>query len=276
MDDQLALDLPSLDPDYDVTAEDIAAVQANGHVSLRGVLSPAEAAAYRAALLDATSVVEPLVPTPEEGEVYRKAFRQHTNLWKASDAAARFVHAPRFARIAAELLGVDGIRLYHDQALFKEPGGGHTPWHQDMHYWPLDRDLVITMWMPLVDITPEMGELVFVAGSHREGAMTDLPISDRSDAAFDRLVVERNSGQNRTGLMCAGDASFHLAWTLHSATANATDRTREVMTVIFFADGLRLSEPDNDGRRSDLATWFPGLAPGDAAASELTPLLYSR
>lgn len=28
-------------------------------------------------------------------------------------------------------LQVDGVRIYHDQALFKSPGGGPTPWHCD-------------------------------------------------------------------------------------------------------------------------------------------------
>ena len=58
---------------------------------------------------------------------------------------------------AAHLLGVDGVRLSHDQALFKEPGGGRTPWHQDQCYWPLDTDKTITMWMPLVDVPGEVG-----------------------------------------------------------------------------------------------------------------------
>jgi hypothetical protein len=26
---------------------------------------------------------------------------------------------------------VEGVRLYHDQALFKEAEGGITPWHAD-------------------------------------------------------------------------------------------------------------------------------------------------
>ena len=62
--------------------------------------------------------------------------------------------APRFAEVAARLLGVEGVRLYHDQGLFKEPGGGPTPWHQDGYYWPLDTERTITLWMPLVDVPP--------------------------------------------------------------------------------------------------------------------------
>ena len=64
------------------------------------------------------------------------------------------------------VVGVPGIRLYHDQALFKEPGGGVTPWHQDQGYWPFRGWGPVTMWMPLVDLTAEMGgSMSFARGS---------------------------------------------------------------------------------------------------------------
>jgi len=62
---------------------------------------------------------------------------------------------------------VDGVRIYHDQALFKEPGGGFTPWHADQYYWPLETDKTITAWMPLQSIPLTMGPLEFSAGRHR-------------------------------------------------------------------------------------------------------------
>jgi ectoine hydroxylase-related dioxygenase (phytanoyl-CoA dioxygenase family) len=139
--------------------------------------------------------------------------------------------------------------VYHDQALLKEPGGGITPWHQDQHYWPLDTDDTITMWMPLVDATPEMGTMRFASGSHVDGYLGDMPI---------------------------GDATFHFGWTLHGAGANETDRAREVMTVIWFADGARVTQPDNASRERDLERWLPGLKPGDLAATELNPLVFLR
>ncbi len=61
----------------------------------------------------------------------------------------------------SQLFGVKNVRLCHDQALIKEAGGGITPWHQDAMYWPLDGTKCITMWMPLVDITTDMGVLTF-------------------------------------------------------------------------------------------------------------------
>ena len=45
------------------------------------------------------------------------------------------------------------------------------------------------------------------------------------------------------------------------------------MTVIWFADGLRVLQPANPAQAGDLATWLPGLAPGDVAASPTNPAL---
>jgi hypothetical protein len=50
---------------------------------------------------------------------------------------------------------------------------------------------------------------------------------------------------------------------------------RKIMTVIYIADGTRIIEPDNPHRPADLERWFPGLKPGDLAASSLNPLLYA-
>ena len=74
--------------------------------------------------------------------------------------------------------------------------------------------------------------------------------------------------------MAAGDASFHYGWTLHGAPGNATDRLREAMTIIYYADGTRVGPVDNANRRDDLDRWLPGLRPGELAASELNPVLF--
>jgi len=180
------------------------------------------------------------------------------------------------ARVAADLLGVEGVRIYHDQALYKEPGGGITPWHQDEYYWPLDTDNTLTMWMPLMDITADMGSLVFASGSGSEGYLGELPISDESEAVFRQFVSDRGYRLAPNGAMAAGDASFHNGWVLHTAPGNRTPQMREVMTVIYFADGAHVTAPDNKNRVNDLAKWLPGLKPGDLAASPINPLVYRR
>lgn len=267
-------ELPDLSADYPLSADDVAACQRDGHVLLRGVASPAEVAAWRPELLAAVDTFEPEAVPLAQRDTYGQAFLQRMNLWERHAAARRFVFARRFASVAAQLLGVAGVRLYHDQALFKEPGGGFTPWHQDQHYWPLATDATITLWMPLVDASPEMGTMHFASGSHTVGYLGDLPISDESEARIEAFVRERGYRVVPGTAMAAGDATFHYGWTLHGAPGNATGTVREAMTIIYFADGTRVGPTDNANRRNDLERWLPGLRTGDLAASRLNPLLY--
>jgi ectoine hydroxylase-related dioxygenase (phytanoyl-CoA dioxygenase family) len=264
---------PDLDSDRTLTEEDIAAFRAHGHVHLRGLATRAEVAAYRPLI---SSCVERYAYDKrpiEERDTYGKAFLQTFNLWQRDEAVARFTLSSRFARVAAALLGVERVRLYHDQALYKEAHGGHTPWHQDQYYWPLDTDKTITMWMPLVDVTPESGPLTFGDGTHRLGYLGSHHISDESDAVFDAAVRERQIALTTYDRVDAGDATFHSGWTLHRAGANHTDEMRDVMTIIYFADGTRVAEPDSPARELDLKIWLPGCQPGDLAASPSNPVL---
>jgi ectoine hydroxylase-related dioxygenase (phytanoyl-CoA dioxygenase family) len=273
--DTIVAGLPALKEDYPLADAQVAAYRRDGHVLLRHVARPEEIAAYRPVIEQAADQYNTESRAIGERDTYGKAFLQIMNLWAQDENVRRFTLAKRFGKIAADLMGVDGARLYHDQALFKEPGGGPTPWHQDQYYWPLDTNNTITLWMPLVDISEVMGALTFASGSWREGFLGHLKISDESEATFDDLVRERGFGLARSA-MSAGDATFHSGWTLHNAPGNPTETMREVITIIYFADGARITEPDNPNRTRDMARWLPGLKPGDLAASELNPLVYSR
>jgi ectoine hydroxylase-related dioxygenase (phytanoyl-CoA dioxygenase family) len=264
--------------EYPVTPEHRAGLRGDGHVLLRAVCSPEEIAAYRPVICSAADKLNTETrPIEERDNTYSKAFLQIMNLWAHDEAVKRFTLARRFAKIAADLLGVEGVRVYHDQALFKEPGGGPTPWHQDQYYWPLDTDNTITMWMPLVDIPQEVGSITFASGSHLLGYLGEFAISDESDRVFAEMIAERNLRLTNYGAMSAGDATWHYGWTLHGAPGNPTGLMREVMTIIYFADGARVVDPgDNPNRQDDIDWWLPGSQPGDLAATELNPLVYTR
>jgi ectoine hydroxylase-related dioxygenase (phytanoyl-CoA dioxygenase family) len=252
----------------------VEAFQRDGHVCVRGLAGGDEIAAVRPAVERAAETRTPGVAPLEARDTYGKAFLQAANLWRLDEIVRTFVFGPRFAAVAAQLLGVDGVRLYHDQALIKEAGGGHTPWHQDHRYWPLDTDMTITMWMPLVDVPLEIGTMTFASGSHRLGDLAGPIISDESDVAFDAAVRANALPLATHGALAAGDATFHAGWTLHRAPRNPTRGTRPVMTVIYFADGARVTEPADDFQRFDLAMWLKGSGPGDLAAGARNPLLY--
>lgn len=263
--------LPDLSGEYSLTDE-----QRDGHILLRGICAPEDIAAYRRVISDAAERHNKEQRALEDRDTYGKAFLQTINLWVNNEDVKKFVFARRFAKIASQLMDVDGVRLYHDQALFKEPGGGPTPWHQDQQYWPLDTDHTITMWMPLVDAAQEMGTMRFASGSHRTGYLGNIPISDKSEETFSRFIEERGYAVAPSGAMRAGDATFHSGWTLHSASGNSASTLRKAMTIIFYEDGTRLSNFDDPSRRSGRDAYFPDRSPSEPAIGELSPLLFER
>ena len=264
----------SLDRPAEVPGGSAERFRQDGHICLRGLADPTEVAAVR-------PVIERLVGahTKESKPVgkrdtYGAAFLQVGDLWRHDEAVRAFVHAPRFASAAAALLGVNGVRLYHDQALFKEPQGGHTPWHQDQYYWPLDTTNTVTMWMPLSDVREEVGSMVFVTGSHLLGDVGSGHISDRSQAEIDRLIQKRRLVTDTHGALRVGDATFHTGWTLHSAAPNPTRVMRPVMTVIYVEDGARVAEPTGPAQEFDRMTWLGGRMPGELVDSDQNPHLW--
>jgi ectoine hydroxylase-related dioxygenase (phytanoyl-CoA dioxygenase family) len=247
------------------------AFERDGHVLVRDIATAEEIAAFRPVIRE---IVENMQgETQGRIDDYSKLFTQVTNIWRISEAAERIVFNRNFARVAAEILGVASVRLYHDQALFKGAGADRTPWHQDRYYWPLDTDRSVTMWMPLIDVSEEMGPMIFASGSNRLRNLGDLMISDGTDRRLSKLIAEEKL-PIWTQPVRAGDATFHAGGTLHSAGANRSSRTREVLTVIYFAAGTRVAEPANDNQRVDLEVFIPGARPGEEAKSEMNPVLF--
>lgn len=266
--------LPSLNNTISITQSQIDEFRNRGHVLIKNILSTDEVKAYREAINKAAYEYNTETRKLEERDTYGKAFLQIMNLWEVDEKVRKFTLAKRFAKVAADLLGVDNVRIYHDQALYKEPGGGFTPWHQDQYYWPLSTNHTITMWMPLIDIDEDMGMLTFASHSQNAGFVENIEISDKSEAVLEKFIKDKGFEITRAKAMNAGDATFHYGWTLHAAPGNQSkDITREVMTIIYFADGAYVTEPQNKHQENDRNKWLGGLKPGSKAASVHNPLV---
>jgi ectoine hydroxylase-related dioxygenase (phytanoyl-CoA dioxygenase family) len=277
--DSIAAEPPQLQSEYSLQPEQIAAFRRDGYIVLRGVVTRDEMAAYRPIILDA--VREKLraegrdTSNPvDERDTVGKAFLQVLHLWENYAPMRAFSLSKRLAKVAAQLLEAPAVRFYHDQVLFKEAGGGHTPWHQDGYYIPLGTDRVLTMWIPLVDVTPEMGTMNYVPGSHRKGGLPDVPTSDASEAQYRELIVGSNWQTVSTGAMQAGDVAVHNRWTLHNAGPNATNCTREATVLLYYPDGTRLIAQNSpiveDAGRHHLG----GRSAGEVADSEINPIVF--
>jgi ectoine hydroxylase-related dioxygenase (phytanoyl-CoA dioxygenase family) len=261
---------PDIDSEYRISAEQVARFRADGYIKLKNVFSRETLDAYGREItrlvLEQSKDVQPL----EKRNTYGKAFLQVINLWRCSDIVREFVFGRRMARIVTDLLETDGVRLYHDQALYKEPGGGHTPWHIDQFYWPLATDRVATAWIPLHAVPVEQGPLMFSVGSQRIKTGRDLEISDESEKVMSERLKLSNLPIDETPFDL-GEVSIHLGRTFHRAGANASARPREVMTIIYMDRDMRLAAPINKHQTDN---W--GTKVGDIIAGPLNPILYEK
>ncbi|MBU6194601.1 MAG: phytanoyl-CoA dioxygenase family protein, partial [Burkholderiales bacterium] len=218
-----------LDTPYALQPAQVAQFRRDGYIKLKSVLSPQTLAEYGRDITRLTVELNTQQRPLEERSTYDRAFLQVMNLWEQSPRVGRFVMGRRLGRLAAELLEVRGVRLYHDQSLYKEPGGGITPAHADQYYWPLASDRTITAWIPLQPVPTEMGPLGFYARSQSVSFGRDLGISDESEAQISANMAQHGF-EFDSGAFDLGEVSFHLGWTFHKAGPNTSDRPRSVMT----------------------------------------------
>ena len=246
-----------------------------GYLKVPGVFSGATLAWIDGTISRLVETNNPLAGVPMESrDTYGKAFIQVFNLWLKSDEARAVSRSRRLAGIATALLGTAGVRMWHDQALFKEPGGGFTPWHADQQYWPMASALCATAWIPLHAVPLERGPLSFAPGSHLKRIGRDLVISDESE----RLIREGIATEGITEVIepyAAGEVSFHLGWTLHRAGPNTTTEVRRVHTVIYMDEAMRLAQPKSASQEADHRAWTPSTRVGEVMADALNPVLYS-
>ena len=262
--------LPDLASEYPLTDEQIDQFWEQGFVVLRDVLNPDEINAYGDAIREVA-----LTHFRARGWTtsFGNAFLQQLNLRYCSDAVMRFVSCKRFGRIASRLLRTPKVRIYHEQALFKQPGGIDSHWHQDQFYFPFDDSVTMGLWMPLVDCSLEMGPLRFVRGSHKYGNLEGRSISNESARFFKNFIENERLEIVQVPDITAGSCSIHLGWTIHGAPANSSNKMREVMTANYFPDGARITDMS---RSPDGLRFVGGYLPGQLANGPMNPIIYAE
>lgn len=262
-----------LDESYSLSAEQIEFYQKNRFIKLKSVFDVETIAYFNSAITDTVANMSKSVAPMENRDTYGKAFLQLFNLWREDDRIKQLVFSRRLAKIAADLMQTEGVRLYHDQALFKEGGGGITPWHADQYYWPLTTDKTVTVWIPLQETPLEMGPLEFSAGSHQIVEGRELAIGDESEAIIEKRLRVTDF-QHVIEPFDLGEVSFHSGWVFHRAGANVTNQVRKVMTIIFMDRDMKLKKPENENQINDWNTWCPGATIGEVINSPINPILY--
>ena len=261
-----------IDSPYQLAQPQIEFYRDQGYIKLKDVLTPEVLSHYGEEISRQVRELNTQHLPLDQRDTYSRAFLQITNIWTKSPVVKEFVLGKRLARIAAELMDVTGVRIYHDQALYKEPGGGITPRHADQYYWPVSSDRTVTAWIPLQAVPQEMGPLAFSPGTHRMNSGRDLQIGDDSEMKLSELLKDNPIEETAFEL---GEVSFHCGWIFHRAGANTSTNPREVITIIYLDEDMRLIEPRNKNQRNDWNWWCPGVQVGAIINSPLNPVVWS-
>jgi hypothetical protein len=210
----------------------------------------------------------------EHGDDVAGRFIALEQLWLHDEVMRLVAFSPRLGGLAAELLGEPAVRLYHDNALSKEPGCGRTPWHHDAEHFPLATLQAVTAWIPVTAIPAYMGPLALARGTHVRDLVADLSfdmVGTTYDAAVARRLVESHVAVEASPF-AVGEVSFHSALCFHTAGPNRSTQPRRALATTYYADGARVLDSPTlvSGRWRD---FLPGVEPGGLAVSTLNPML---
>lgn len=231
-----------------LSQEQITLYQSNGFIVIDNFLSQEELEHWRNAVNNAVKeragkkmpgkdiVVGEDDGINEDSDYYSKVFDQLLNLWQTSEEVKKIMMDERIGKMAATLAGVDGIRIWHDQALFKRPWANPTAWHLDTPFWSFSHRNAISIWVALDDATLENGCLYFIPGSHKQTKFDKISIGKNMDSIFETYPQFIHS-KPVAAPMKAGSCSFHNGLTIHGAGANMTSGFRRAMTCAYMPDG---------------------------------------
>ncbi|TQV71876.1 phytanoyl-CoA dioxygenase family protein [Denitrobaculum tricleocarpae] len=121
------------------------------------------------------------------------------------------------------------LMWFHSRRLAKTERYHRLPAHQEWSNMQGSLDGAVA-WLPLVEVSPEMGRLQVIPGSHRDGLLpfapddeADYPLALSRDAVREEDFVEVE--------VPLGSVLFFSSFLVHRSGTNTTDRTR--LTVNF-------------------------------------------
>ena len=256
---------------YPLKNDQIVFFRKNGFIKLKKVFSPGAVLKLRAELINLLK--KEFDVDPDQGAHNR--FLSLEMIWSKNPLLRVYVLSPRIAQISANLLGVQAIRLYHDNVLAKQAGCGRTPWHFDDHHFPLDTNDVVTAWVPAQPTPVEMGPLSFAYPLDVHKLVNAITF-EKTGTAYDRgvsKVFEKNKVNINETPFELGEVSFHHNLSFHTASQNNTDRSRVVLANTYYRDGAKvINSPTMVS--GDWQKFMPNVKPGDVAASPLNPICW--
>lgn len=258
----------------EVSADQVAAFRRDGYLVLPSVLDATEVEVWRETVAEAVRMRLEGGGRHNQYEAsdpfYKEVFTQALRLSNKHEGLRALVRDPRLGRLAATLAEVEGVRLWHDQALIKEPYANQTTWHRDTPYWSISTRSAVNFWFALDEATLGNGCLWYLPGTHRLGDYELVEIGANMGDLFRQYPAWREIEAQPTPCP-VGSLVVHNAMTVHGAGANMTPRRRRAMTIAYFPDGELYN-----GRRDTLPSrYYDTLRPGDPLIDDrYVPLMW--
>lgn len=258
--------------------------QEEGFLLIENFLDPDELDEWRSAVDEAVKERNGLkIPGKEirmededgsnkEMDYYANVFDQLLNLWQTNARVKKMMIDERLGEMAARLAGVEGIRIWHDQALIKRPWANPTSWHLDTPFWSFSDKRALSIWVALDDATRDNGCLYFIPKSHHQTTFENPGITKNMNAVF-QYYPQLAKSNSYCAAMKAGSASFHNGLCIHGAGANMTSGFRRAMTCAYMPEGAVFNGIQNI--LSD--AYFSRLKIGDLLNDDQqNPLIYPK
>ena len=203
---------------------------------------------------------------------FGNVFDQIINLWMTHEGMKELILDKRIGKMATQLADVDGIRVWHDQALIKKPWANPTSWHIDTPFWSFSHREALSIWVALDDVTIQNGCLYFMPGSQLDTKFDEPNIGMNMGEIFNEYPKYADK-EPFVSVIKAGSCSFHNGLNIHAAGPNMTTGYRRAMTCAFMPDGSTFN-----GKKNVLPDdYYNSLKIGDLMNNEeQNPLIYHK
>ena len=176
----------------------------------------------------------------------------HKNQLNHAHVVFRFandlIRHPRILDAVEGILGPD-ILCWSSTFFTKEPRTpSYVSWHQDLRYWGLSGDALVSVWVALGGVTEAHGCMRFVPGSHRLGILEHRDTHDEENflTRDQEAVYEVDESRTVKVELEAGQASLHHGRLLHASSPNVSDERRVGFVINYIATGMRQVVAERD------------------------------
>lgn len=235
---------------HPISGEDVLAYDRDGVVCIRGQFDPALVEKALALCVDHSTEAAPSLVAADDADGGPGRTIVSSHMARTRPGFMELATESPAAEIAARLMGVPDVRYFYDQLFIKEPGTqAPTDWHHDLPFWPFDGNHIASVWIALTPVNRDNSGLVYVAGSHKWGALyrpdpapprenflkgnsATLPPCPAFHKEFDNPEYRFLSWD-----MAPGDCLVHHPLTVHGAGPNGSLEQRRVALSIRYFGG---------------------------------------